>query len=463
MTSTNDGLPDIYVSNDFHENDYLYINNGNGTFSERLTDFISHTSRSSMGNDVGDINNDGHLDIIVLDMLPFDEKIRKQSGGEDDYELAELKLKNGYNHQFVRNTLQLNLGGDMFSEIGVLSGVYSTDWSWAPLFCDVDNDGWKDLFITNGIYRRANDLDYIKFLTGGNRIFPVNDNSRLSDKDLYEKMPLYPNVSFIYKNNGDLTFTNMAKAWGFDRRSFSNGSTYADLDNDGALDLIVNNINSPAFIYRNNAETQLKNHFLSVALKGKGMNTRGIGTRVTVYSGGQEQIAEQFPTRGFLSATSDVLHFGLGSSKIIDSILVRWPDLSEQMLRNVEADKTITLDIINASKPLQRSSSNTEKNKLFSPALIPGLNFTHEEDDWVDFYRERLIPHSLSAEGPAIAVGDVNGDGLDDLFIGGAKGQPAKIFIQQKDGSFKALDVPLLDRERFADDVDAVFFDADGD
>jgi hypothetical protein len=459
----NDGLPDIYVSNDFHENDYLYINNGNGTFSERLTDFISHTSRSSMGNDVGDINNDGQLDIIVLDMLPFDEKIRKQSGGEDDYDLAELKLKNGYNHQFVRNTLQLNLGGNMFSEIGVLSGVYSTDWSWSPLFCDVDNDGWKDLFITNGIYRRANDLDYIKFLTGGNRNFPVKDNSRLSDKDLYEKMPLYPNVSFIYKNNGDLTFTNMAKAWGFDRRSFSNGSTYADLDNDGALDLIVNNINSPAYIYRNNAETQLKNHFLSVVLKGKGMNTRGIGTRVTVYSGGQQQIAEQFPTRGFLSATSDVLHFGLGSSKIIDSMLVRWPDLSEQMLRNVEADKTITLDIINASKPLQSIRLNTENNKLFSPALIPGLKFTHKEDDWVDFYRERLIPHSLSAEGPAIAVGDVNGDGLDDLFIGGAKGQPAKIFIQQKDGSFKALDVPLLDRERFADDVDAVFFDADGD
>lgn len=459
----NDGLPDIYVSNDFHENDYLYINNGNGTFSERLTDFITHTSRSSMGNDVGDINNDGNLDIMVLDMLPFDEKTRKQSGGEDDYELAELKLKNGYNHQFVRNTLQLNLGGDMFSEIGVLSGVYSTDWSWSPLFCDVDNDGWKDLFITNGIYRRANDLDYLKFLTGGNRVFPVKDNSRLSDKDIYEKMPIYPNISFMYKNNGDLTFTNMAKTWGIDRRSYSNGSTYADLDNDGALDLIVNNINSPAFIYRNNAETQLKNHYLSVALKGKGMNTRGIGARVTVYSGGQKQIAEQFPTRGFLSATSDVLHFGLGPSKIIDSILVRWPDLSEQMLRNVQADKTITLDIINASEPIKHSNINAENNKLFSPAQIPGLKFTHKEDEWVDFYRERLIPHSLSAEGPAIAVGDVNGDGLDDLFIGGAKGQPAKIFIQQKDGSFKAMDVPLLNRERFADDVDAVFFDADGD
>ena len=272
----NDGCPDIYVSNDFHENDYLYINNRNGTFSEHLTDYIQHTSRSSMGNDVGDINNDGLLDIIVLDMLPDNEKIRKQSGGEDDYELSEMKLKDGYNHQFVRNTLQLNLGGGMFSEIGQLAGVAATDWSWSPLLCDVDNDGWKDLFITNGIYRRANDLDYVKFLTGGNRMFPSKDNSKLSDKELYEKMPLYPNISFIYRNNGDLTFTNMAAGWGINTRSYSNGSTYADLDNDGDLDLIVNNINSPAYIYRNNAGSLTGNHFLSVVLKGKGMNTRGI-------------------------------------------------------------------------------------------------------------------------------------------------------------------------------------------
>ncbi|MGD0754149.1 MAG: VCBS repeat-containing protein [Bacteroidales bacterium] len=459
----NDGLPDIYVSNDFHENDYLYINNGNGTFSERLTDFIAHTSRSSMGNDVGDINNDGLLDVMVLDMLPDDEKIRKQSGGEDDYELSELKLKYGYNHQFVRNTLQLNLGGDMFSEIGQLSGVSSTDWSWSPLFCDVDNDGWKDLFVTSGIYRRANDLDYVKFLTGGNRSFPLKDNSGVSDKDLYEKMPLYPNVSYIYRNNGDLTFTNMAREWGFNTRSYSNGATYADLDNDGDLDLIVNNINAPAFIYRNNAEKLSGNHFLSVALKGKGMNTRGIGARVTIYSGGQEQVAEQFPTRGFLSATSDIVHFGLGKAKMIDSIIVRWPDLSIQLIKNIPADTTITLEIKNAVKPVAGKMKENENTKLFSPALIPGLKFTHKEDDWVDFYRERLIPHSLSAEGPAIAVGDVNGDGLQDVFVGGAKGQPAMILIQQKDGSFSPLDVPVLKTECWADDVDAAFFDADGD
>ena len=459
----NDGLPDIYVSNDFHENDYLYINNGNGTFSERLTDFIAHTSRSSMGNDVGDINNDGLLDIMVLDMLPDNEKIRKQSGGEDDYELSEMKLKDGYNHQFVRNTLQLNLGGGMFSEIGQLAGVAATDWSWSPLLCDVDNDGWKDLFITNGIYRRANDLDYVKFLTGGNKLYPSRDLTKYTDKELYEKMPLYPNFSYIFKNNGDLTFSNMDKTWGFNTRAYSNGSTYADLDNDGDLDLIVNNINSPAYIYRNNASSLTGNHFLSVVLKGRGMNTRGIGARVTLYSGSQNQVAEQFPTRGFLSATSDVLHFGLGKAKVIDSVLVRWPDLSEQTIKNVPADTSITLDIINSGNPNRAKFQDNENTKLFSSALIPGLEFRHKEDDWVDFYREQLIPHSLSAEGPALAVGDINGDGLDDLFIGGAKGQPAKIFVQQKNGSFKALDIPLLSRERFADDVDAAFFDADGD
>jgi hypothetical protein len=459
----NDGWPDIYVSNDFHENDYLYINNKNGTFSEHLTDYIQHTSRSSMGNDVGDINNDGLFDIMVLDMLPDNEKIRKQSGGEDDYELSEMKLKDGYNHQFVRNTLQLNLGGGMFSEIGQLAGVAATDWSWSPLLCDVDNDGWKDLFITSGIYRRANDLDYVKFLTGGNKVYPSRDLSRYTDKDLFEKMPLYPNTNYIFKNNGDLTFSNMDEAWGFNTRSYSNGSTYADLDNDGDLDLIVNNINAPAYIYRNNAGALSGNHYISVVLKGKDMNTRGIGARVTLYSDGQEQVDEQFPTRGFLSSTSDVLHFGLGKAKLIDSMLVRWPNSSEQLIKDISADQVLILDINNAVKPGRKNQPDNEKIKFFSPAMIPGLEFRHKEDDWVDFYREQLIPHSLSAEGPALAVGDVNGDGLDDLFIGGAKGQPAKIFVQQKDGSFKALDIPLLARERFADDVDAAFFDADGD
>ncbi len=458
-----DGYPDIYVSNDFHENDYIYINNGNSTFTERLTQFVKHTSRSSMGNDVGDINNDGLLDIAVLDMLPDDEKIRKQSGGEDDYGLFEMKLNYGYSYQYVRNMLQVNLGGGMFSEIGRLAGIYSTDWSWSPLFCDVDNDGWKDLFITNGIYRRANDLDYIGFLTGGNRYFPTKDNSSLSDKELYENMPLYPNVNYIFKNNHNLTFTNKAKEWGFESRSYSNGSSYADLDNDGDLDFIVNNINDKAFIFRNNAESQTENHFLSFILRGSGLNKRAVGARIILYDKEEKQVAEQFSTRGFLSATTDVIHFGTGSSDIIDSITVRWPDQKEQTLKEVPVNKIITLDISDSAIPPTRYLKKDKNRQLFTPAKISGLEFRHKEDPNVDFKKEQLIPHSLNSEGPPIAVCDINGDKLEDLFIGGAKDQAAEILIQKQSGSFTQLDVPVFLKESYTEDVDAEFFDADGD
>ena len=458
----NDGYPDIYIDNDFHENDYLYINNGNGTFSERLTESIQHTSRSSMGNDVGDINNDGLLDIMVLDMVPEEEKIRKQSGGEDDYELFMLKLEHGYGYQFVRNTLQLNLGGGIFSEIGRLAGVYATDWSWSPLFCDVDNDGWKDLFITNGIYRRANDLDYVRFLSK-NSFFTLEENKNAPDKVLYDKMPLYPYYNYIYKNNGDLTFTNMAKEWGFNTRSYSNGSAYADLDNDGDLDLIVNNINESAYIYRNNASDKHENHFLSIVLKGKGLNTRAVGTRVTIFYMNQKQVAEQFPTRGFMSSVSDVLHFGLGSVKVVDSVLVRWPDLSEQMIKDVPSDRFITLEMKNAGKPLRRTVNDNENIRLFSQTRLPGMEYRHQEDPHEDFKRERLIPHSLLAEGPALAVGDLNSDGMEDLFVGGTNGQASSMFIQQKDGTFQPFIAPVFIKDLYSEDVDAAVFDADGD
>lgn len=458
----NDGYPDIYISNDFHENDYLYINNGNGTFSERLTEYIRHTSRSSMGNDAGDINNDGLLDIIVLDMVPEEEKIRKQSGGEDDFELFSLKLEHGYGSQFVRNTLQLNLGGGLFSEIGRLSGIYMTDWSWSPLFCDVDNDGWKDLFITNGIYRRANDLDYVKFLSK-NSFFTLPENKNAPDKVLYEQMPLYPNVNYIFKNNGDLTFTNKANEWGFKTRSYSNGSAYADLDNDGDLDLIVNNINEPAYIFRNDATIRSSNHYLSVAIKGKGLNTRGIGTRVTLYCKNQILVAEQFPTRGFMSASSDVLHYGLGNAKLIDSLIVRWPDRTEQLIKDIPLDTLITLKMKDEVRLFRGDEKENNYLNFFSEAVIPGIEYRQKEDQFIDFNREHLIPHSLLAEGPAIAVGDLNGDGLEDLFAGGAKGQISKIFYQQNDGTFIPYEAPALIKDINSEDVDAAAFDADGD
>jgi enediyne biosynthesis protein E4 len=458
----NDGWPDIYISNDFHEDDYLYFNNGNGTFSDRFKESMQHTTRSSMGNDVGDINNDGLLDVMVLDMLPEEQKIRKQSGGEDDYELYLLKLEYGYGYQFVRNNLQLNMGEGVFSEIGRLSGIFATDWSWSPLLCDVDNDGLKDIFISNGIYRRANDLDYVKFLTE-NDFFSLEENKDTPDSVLYEKMPLYPYFNYIYRNNGDLTFTNMAKEWGFNTRSYSNGSAYADLDNDGDLDLITNNINEHAYIYRNNASDQQVNHFLSVTLKGKGLNTHGIGTRVTLYCMGQMQVAEQFPVRGFMSASTGDLHFGLGQARVVDSVLVRWPDLSEQTIKDVPADKVITLEIKNARKTERQNTKEIENIRLFSQAQLPGLEYRHLDELSPIPKREQLIPHSLTMEGPALTITDFNSDGLEDVFAGGAKGQSSVLFFQQNDGSFNPSAAPAFIKDLYSEDVDAETFDADGD
>jgi len=458
----NDGFPDIYVSNDFHEDDYLYINNGDGTFTNRFKEFIQHTTRSSMGNDVGDFNNDGLLDIIVLDMLPEEQKIRKQSGGEDDYELYQIKLEFGYGYQSVRNNLQLNLGEGLFSEIGRLSGIYATDWSWSPLFCDVNNDGLKDLFITNGIYRRANDLDYVKFLTN-NGFFSAEYNKDTPDRVLYEKMPLYPNYNYMYKNNGDLTFTNMAKEWGFNTRSYSNGAAYADLDNDGDMDLITNNINEPAYIYKNNASNQHDNHFLSVALKGEGLNTHAVGARVTLHYPGQIQVAEKFPTRGWMSASSGDLHFGLGPVEVIDSVVVRWPDMSGQVIKGVTADQRIILDIKDAGKSVGRTQEDNANIKLMHRTHLPGIEFRHKEDPFVGFQHELLVPHDLSAEGPALIVADFNGDGLEDLFIGGAKEQLSVMFVQQSDGTFRQSTIPAFIMDIEYEDIDAAAFDADGD
>jgi enediyne biosynthesis protein E4 len=459
----NDGYPDIYISNDFHENDYLYLNNRNGTFSEELTRYIRHTSRSSMGNDAGDINNDGLIDLIVLDMLPDDEKIRKQSAGEDDYELARIKLNAGYYNQFVRNTLQLSLGNGYFSEIGQLAGIASTDWSWAPLFCDFDNDGWKDIFISSGIYRRANDLDYIKFLTGGNRYFPQGGNSQLPDSVLYAKMPLYPNRCWLFRNNHDLTFSDTGREWGLSERRFSNGALYADLDNDGCQDIVVNNINDYASVYRNTSGKEDGNHYLTLRFRGKGLNSRGVGTRVTVYCRGMAQMSELFNTHGFLSAVADELHFGLGKSVQADSLKIRWPDRSLTVMKNVQADTVLTIDFVNRHEAEAESDNPQPAPGYVNTVAVKGLQYRHREDPYTDLNREKMLPHSLASEGPAMAAGDVNGDGLQDLFAGGARNGEEALFIQKSDGSFSREELNITGEKIHADDVDAAFFDADGD
>ncbi len=424
-----DGYPDIYVGNDFHENDYLYINNEDGTFTESLEQTIRHTSRFSMGNDIGDINNDALPDIFSLDMLPSDPVMLKNSAGEDAYDVYNYKLRFGYNHQFARNSLQLNRGNNHFSEIGLLTGTFATDWSWSGLIVDLDLDGNKDIYIANGIKRRSNDLDYIKYVSNDAVQHRLEGDLTSEDMALIEKMPMVKIPNAVFKNEGKLSFVNVSQPWGLDQESFSNGAAYADLDNDGDLDLVTNNVDQEAFLYKNRTVDgdRITNHFLKLTFRGEGANTQGIGARIIIPSDSQTMIQEVFTTRGYQSAVPAELVVGLDNKTQVDSLIVVWPDLRFEVLTNVPAN---THQILDQKTATGRYDFSSTLKPLFEVSKEPNVAYTHEENPFVEFNREVLVPHMSSTEGPRLAVGDVNGDGQDDFFVGGAKHQPGAIFVQ---------------------------------
>nr|WP_242923232.1 VCBS repeat-containing protein [Pontibacter liquoris] len=460
-----DGWPDIYITNDYLSNDLLYINNQDGTFTNKIADYIKHTSSSAMGNSVTDINNDGLVDILALDMLPEGNKRKKMMLMANNYATYLNNDIYGYQYQYIRNTLQLNQGitpkgHPVFSEVAQMTGLYQTDWSWTPLVADFDNDGLRDVIITNGFPKDLTDLDFRVYRNGP--AGAVGGNAFLVDS-----MPTVKISNYAYKNKGDVSFSDETKNWGLDIPSFSNGAAYADLDNDGDLDFVVNNINDSAFVYRNSLytskESAPKNHYLRAKFKGKALNGAGLGATATIYYGkGQVQLHENSVYKGYLSSVEPTAHFGLGKVQQVDSLKVVWPDGSTQLLRNIKADQVLVLDQKNAGvvKPVQRSAGQQLAFKEVATAL--GVTYKSEEEDEIDFNWQRTLPHKLSQLGPGIAAGDVNGDGLDDFYIGGAAGKAGGLFTQQPDGTFR-LAKGNLPAGKTGEDMGVLLFDADND
>ncbi len=461
-----DGWPDLYIGNDFHENDYLYINQKNGSFKELLTESMMHTSQFSMGVDVADADNDGFPEIISMDMMPGDPYMLKRSLDEDGYDLFQFKRKHGYMPQFAKNALQYNRRNGMFSETAMYSHVFATDWSWAALWTDFDNDGWKDLFMSNGIPKRLNDIDYVNFVSDATIQDKIRNNA-ISNQDmaLIDKFPEIKLPNKFYLNKMELKFEDAASRINNDQPTFSNGAAYADLDNDGDLDMVVNNIDDEVLVYRNKTTDDKKNHWVSLKLEGNKENINAVGAKVVVFTNNEVQLYEKQPVRGFQSSMEIPLHIGLGSAKP-DSILLIWPDNSYEKL-TIPTD-TVLFVKYKTGLPSFDYRMITEHTVPASKSMAnittqAGLLFKHTENDFNEFDREQLIPHMISREGPALAVGDINGDGLDDVFIGSSKREKAACFVQTPNGKFVKTHQPVIDADSVYEEVDAVFADVNND
>ncbi|MEX0275844.1 MAG: VCBS repeat-containing protein [Flavobacteriaceae bacterium] len=456
----NDQWPDIYVSNDFHEHDFLYLNNGDGTFTESLKDYMGHTSHFSMGSDIADINNDGKPDIVTLDMLPEGNYRQKMVLGPDNYDKYEFLVNSGFHHQYMRNMLHLN-NGTSFSEIGQMAGIHATDWSWAPLFADFDNDGHQDFFVTNGVKRDYTNMDFMNFAVQ-KRLEEMDSGVETAIKDLLENIPSTIEENYAYRNTGTLSFQKTTDIWGLNGKSLSNGAAYADLDNDGDYDLVVNNTDQEAFVYRNNSELHEQNNYLKITLKGEGQNSLAIGAKLMVTTDSLTMHRELYTARGFQSSVDPSVIFGLGKQMQVDELRVIWPNGRITVQKDILANQTLVLH--------QQESVLTEEiplappPPLFTAATADSLLVrTHAENAFNDFKRETLLPHMLSTQGPKMAIADVNADGLEDVYVGGAKDQSGGLFLQQKDGTFTARDVPAFKKHALHEDIGTLFFDANGD
>ena len=456
-----DFYPDIYVSNDFYERDYLYLNNQDGTFKEDITNWTSHLSLSAMGVDIADINNDGNADIFITDMLPEADQRVKSVMEFEGYNVFKLKQSKDFSQQYIQNTLQLNNGNNTFSEVAYFSGVAKTDWSWAGLLFDMDNDGNRDIFITNGINHDLTDLDFVNFFANEIIQKMALTGKKQAIDSIINKMPVKPQPNYAYKNNGDITFDNANKEWGFETPSLSNGVAYGDLDNDGDLDMVINNVNMLPFVYRNNSDSLTTNNYLKIKLEGDQVNKFGVGSTVKIYHNNKIYVQDQMPSRGFQSSMDYVMTIGLGKATKVDSLRIIWPNNKTQKWNNIEVNSTLTLKQSEATEI--QSSLLPKKNKtLVSEVLKTNLQ-KHQENSYSDFDYEGLINKMLSQEGPALAIGDINNDGNDDFYIGGAKNQPGLLYLNLGNGKTALSIQKSFDKDAMFEDTTAAFFDANGD